>query len=153
MTTLPQKQIYLDFILDELKAGVVERKEILSKFVKKWQVTPRTFDRHLLKAREQYILFAEELSRKKDEALKEAETATVGRIILSRDERLEIASKIAKGEAWKITGTNTIVAPTAADRLKALDYLAKVDGDYTPQKTETIIKQTYRMPDGTVIEF
>ena len=71
--------------------------------------------------------------------------------ILSREQRMEIASNIAKGESWKTGGVH--VVPSASDRIRALDYLAKMNGDYAPQKITSTTKQVYVMPDGTEIEF
>jgi len=45
---------------------------------------------------------------------------------------MEIASNIAKGKAWK--SGNVMVVPNASDRMKACDYLSKIDGDYAPTK-------------------
>jgi hypothetical protein len=45
---------------------------------------------------------------------------------------MEIASNIAKGKAWK--SGNVMIVPNASDRMKACDYLSKIDGDYAPTK-------------------
>jgi hypothetical protein len=47
---------------------------------------------------------------------------------------MQIASNIAKGKAWK--SGDVMVVPNASDRMKACDYLSKIDGDYAPNKTE-----------------
>lgn len=52
--------------------------------------------------------------------------------ILTKFERMEIASNIARGKAWKVG--NEIIIPSASDKLKACDYLSKIEGDYAPTK-------------------
>lgn len=65
--------------------------------------------------------------------------------ILTRDERLEIASKIAKGEGRKVpikfdkdgrAIAFEIMYPTAGDSLRAIDYMSKIDGDFAPKKLD-----------------
>jgi len=51
---------------------------------------------------------------------------------------MEIASNIAKGKAWK--SGNVMIVPNASDRMKACDYLSKIDGAYAPQKIDNTIK-------------
>ena len=84
--------------------------------------------------------------------------------ILSTAERMEMLSKIAKGEV-KIKKPFVIAGkimeypsePDHADRTKAIAELNKMDGSYAPAKTETTITDTrppstVTMPDGTKIE-
>ena len=84
--------------------------------------------------------------------------------ILSTAERMEMLSKIAKGEV-KIKKPFVIAGkimeypsePDHNDRTKAIAELNKMDGSYAPAKTETTITDTrppstVTMPDGTKIE-
>lgn len=76
-----------------------------------------------------------ELERNSIEMAKEAQN----RAILSKYERMEIASKIAKGEAWKVGGS--LIIPNGADRMKALDYLSRIDGDFAAAKKDITVTE------------
>ena len=52
---------------------------------------------------------------------------------------MQIAEKIALGEMQKIEGQ--LIIPSFSDRLKALDYLSKVEGDYAAAKIEQTINE------------
>ena len=60
--------------------------------------------------------------------------------ILTKLQRLEIASNIAQGKARKVN--DQIIIPTDGDRIRALDYLAKIEGDYAPNKTDINVSST-----------
>ena len=72
------------------------------------------------------------LNKGKDDIILETEKERLKSAILTKFERMEIASNIAKGKAWK--SGNVMVVPNASDRMKACDYLSKIDGDYAPTK-------------------
>ena len=72
------------------------------------------------------------LNKGKDDIILDAEKERLKSAILTKFERMEIASNIARGKAWKV-GAEVII-PTANDKLKACDYLSKIDGDYAPTK-------------------
>ena len=74
------------------------------------------------------------LNKGKDDIILDSEKERLKSAILTKFERMEIASNIAKGKAWK--SGNVIIVPNASDRMKACDYLSKIDGDYAPSKTE-----------------
>lgn len=78
------------------------------------------------------------LNKGKDDIILESEKERLKSAILTKFERMEIASNIAKGKAWK-TG-NVMIVPNASDRMKACDYLSKIDGDYAPAKIQTEIR-------------
>lgn len=86
----------------------------------------------------QYDIYEKEydltLNKGKDEQIQESEKERLKLAILTKFERMEIASNIARGKAWKVG--NEIIIPTASDKLKACDYLSKIEGDYAPSKTE-----------------
>ena len=72
------------------------------------------------------------LNKGKDDIILESEKERLKSAILTKFERMEIASNIARGKAWK--SGNVMVVPNASDRMKACDYLSKIDGDYAPTK-------------------
>lgn len=94
------------------------------------------------------------LNKGKDEGILDAEKERLKMDILTKFERMKIASDIGRGKAWKVG--DDVIKPNANDRLKALDYLSKVDGDYAATKLETELTITERpqikLPDGTIIE-
>ena len=77
------------------------------------------------------------LNKGKDDIILESEKERLKMAILTRHERMKIASDIGKGKAWKVG--DEILIPTSSDRLRALDYLSKVEGDYAPIKSETTL--------------
>ena len=82
----------------------------------------------------------ESLNNKKIEIGIQKQKDAVNKAILTKLERMEIASKIAKGEAWQVRGN--LVVPTGNDRLKALEYLSKIEGDFAPVKQDLSIKSS-----------
>ena len=78
------------------------------------------------------------LNNGKDAQIQEAEKERLKSAILTKYERILIAQSIAQGKAWK--AGNTMVVPSAGDRIRALDYLAKIEGDYAPNKTDINVK-------------
>ena len=72
------------------------------------------------------------LNKGKDDIILESEKERLKSAILTKFERMEIASNIAKGKAWR--SGDVMVVPNASDRMKACDYLSKIDGDYAPTK-------------------
>ena len=79
------------------------------------------------------------LNKGKDDIILESEKERLKSAILTKFERMEIASNIAKGKAWK--SGNVMIVPNASDRMKACDYLSKIDGDYAPSKTDVTVNE------------
>lgn len=73
---------------------------------------------------------------------------TVNEAILTRNERMEIASNIAKGKEWRVG--NELMIPSGSDRLKALEYLSKIEGDFAAIKQDIKVEGTG--VDGFLIE-
>ena len=80
------------------------------------------------------------LNKGKDDIILESEKERLKSAILTKFERMEIASNIAKGKAWK--SGNVMIVPNASDRMKACDYLSKIDGDYSATKTLLEVTET-----------
>ena len=79
------------------------------------------------------------LNKGKDDIILDSEKERLKSAILTKFERMEIASNIAKGKAWK--SGNVMIVPNASDRMKACDYLSKIDGDYAPSKTDVTVNE------------
>ncbi len=67
-----------------------------------------------------------------------AEKEVAKELILSKIDRLRIAEEIAVGKAKKMITENgtKIVMPTFGERLKALEYLSKIQGDFVASQLE-----------------
>lgn len=126
----PNKEKVLSELMFELEKGS-DRAACLAKIVKKWQISTRTFDRHWKTANEAYKQRQESIQKTLTAKSTEAAIKRQNEAILTKEERMVIASKIARGEGWRV-GKN-VLAPSAGDRLRALDWLAKVEGDYMPK--------------------
>lgn len=140
----PNKEKYIDFIVNELNNGNVQYKEVMLVFVSKFQLTEQTFVR--------YWKLANERHREAQKAIKEAkEVQTIANELdklktlnLTKIDRMLIAEGIAMGKAKKIEGQ--IFVPTPMEQLKALDYLSKIEADYAPTKVADV------NPDGSAKE-
>lgn len=105
----------------------------------KWHIGHRTFIRYW---KEAITTYSERQQSIQNELLIQSTEASKERLklaILTKDERMEIASKIAKGEAWRVD--DTVIIPNGSDRMKALDYLSKIEGDFAAVKQELKIEE------------
>lgn len=138
---------YIAHIIELLQSGLVERGEVMATFGKKWQVGDRTFDRYWKIAQERHKEAQILINKERDVLYKQKEIDSKKAQLLSRDERLKIADDIAKGNARKIKigGKDELLIPTSGDQLKALDYLAKVHGDYAPSKQDVTLNEGFKI--------
>lgn len=127
------KQKAIELILNELEKGSTYT-HCLEVIRRKWTLADTTYQRYWKEARSLYEGMQEAIREKlKDELLK-AERERIKKAILTKDERMLEASKIARGEGRKISGS--VFIPNDRDRLQALDYLSKIEGDYAPEKID-----------------
>jgi len=138
---MTKQQEYISFIISELEKGNVERKIVLSKFVKKWHTSDRTFDRVWKKANEEYSGRQKSIQKQKEELYTKSELERQNEAILSREKILEMSSNISKQLYDKILSDN--------DNIKSQDVLAfnsinerisKMQGFEAPKKVENEIK-------------
>ncbi len=122
---MKNKQIYIDFIIDKLNKGNVHYKDVMLVFVSKFELTEQTFVRYWKKANEQYKEQRRLINKTKQEQRTNEEIKAVKTLVLDKVGRMEIAESIAMEE----NNSNL-------DRLKALDYLSKIEGDFAPEKVE-----------------
>jgi len=135
----PNKEQYIDFILNELRKGNVLYVDVCSVFCGNFRLTERSFDK--------YWKLANEAHREVQQAIKEAkEVQTITNELdklktlnLTKIDRMKIAESIAMGKAKRVEGQ--IVMPSPSDQLKALDYLSKIEGDYASIKQEVKINK------------
>lgn len=124
------KQKSIDLILSEMKKGNLDAVQVLGEIGKNWEVSQSSFYRHW---KEATTIFEERQSMIQSELLKEDvrfAKESLKKDILTLQERKEIATRIARGE----TLTKNDEPPKVSDRLKALEYLSKVEGDFAPKK-------------------
>jgi hypothetical protein len=129
----PNKENTVQDILIELEKGI-SYNECMALNGKKWQLAERTFVRYWNKANEQYKEVLNKRQKELNDISTEAEKERLKSALLTKHERLLIAQGIAQGKAWK--SGDIKVVPSAGDRIRALDFIAKVEGDYTAVKTE-----------------
>ena len=128
----PNKQTYIDFINNELNKGNVKYNDVCLLFCTKFSLTKQSFNKYWKTANEAYQKQRETINRQKMDESIANEIEAVKSLILDKYDRLKIAEDIAQGKAEKIEGT--LIVPSPSDRLRALDYLSRVHGDYAPTK-------------------
>lgn len=133
MALKPNKEKIVQDIIIELEAGS-NYSTALALNGTKWQLPKRTFDRYWKMAQEVYSERQQAIQKQLERDSITAAQERLKKAILTKDERMQIASDIARGKAWKV-GTD-IIAPTGSDRIKALDFLAKIEGDYAASKQD-----------------
>jgi hypothetical protein len=128
---------------------MVNRRDILAKFGKKWQTSTRTLDRLYKEAKEHNKTRLKKQQKAKDEVLVERAKEAIKHDILTREQAEEILTNIAKGKARKIPlksviedGVEKFVGfelqyPNDGERERAIAQLSKMEGWDAPVKTET----------------
>lgn len=125
-----------------LKIGK-ERADILANIVDKWQISARTFDRHLKIANERYKETQQAIIKAVNDTL-QAETVEAIKTGLKTDLELEaILSGYATGSILTediIDGTAVLRGLTPLESMKAIDLLFKKRGSNAPIKTKATIE-------------
>jgi hypothetical protein len=134
---MENKTAYTDFILTELNKGNVNYKDVFLVFLSKFKLSEPTFVKYWKIANKAYLEQRTEINNAKLKESVTQEKQAVKTLVLDKVSRMKIAEEIAIGKAKKIDGI--IIMPSPSDRLRALDYLSKIEGDYAPTKTETDI--------------
>lgn len=129
----PNKENIINDILIELEKGI-NYNECLILFGTKWNLPKTTFTRYWKNANDRYREVLNSRQKELDVLTTDLEKERLKSAILTKYERLMIAQGIAQGKARKIG--DTVMIPSDGDRIRALDFIAKVEGDYTASKTE-----------------
>lgn len=138
------KQKAKKIILSEMEKGLTfnDTYAVISRNV---QLSERAFSNYWKECQKEYLEQQNRLEKAKEDARVEIEKEAVKYRILSRYERMEIASRIAMGEerdvVTKTDGDGNVIekakiSPSDNERVRALDYLSKIEGDYAPEKME-----------------
>lgn len=131
----PNKQKYIDFIIDNLENGNVQYKDVMLLFVSNFQLTEKTFVVYWKLANEKHKERQESINKEllsvdienKKQVLKSTNLDKIGRILIAEEIALKNGDKIS-----------------ASDQLKALDYLSKINGDFAPQRIENETNINFR---------
>lgn len=130
----PNKQLYIDFILNELEKGNVQYKDVMLVFVSKFELSEQTFVRYWKQANESHKEQRNLINNAKTEQTIATEKESVKKAILQKHEALEILTEIAIGKPKKVEGQ--IIMPSANERRGAIETMAKIEGWEAPKKTE-----------------
>lgn len=132
----PNKQVQIDFIIACLKLGQ-DRGKILTKVVKKWQMSDRSFDRLLKQAKSEYSALQRKLKKAKDQLDLDNGIKQHKKLIADANERKEILTKILRGQIplgkpMVVDGViqTVVVVPDWMDRKNAIAELNKMEGEY-----------------------
>lgn len=144
----PNKEVIICELIAAMDFGA-ERAEALSTVGEKWQLKPRTFDRAWSEAKKRFNSAMEKEKQAFDEVRHEAKVEAFKANIMTKIERMEVLSQIARGEiplkkhivvsegfglGSRIDEVE--VVPNYQDRKAAIAELNKMEGDYAPTKTD-----------------
>ena len=122
---MSKQETYISFIKDELRKGNVEYNKVSSVFCSKFQLTDRTFANHWKTANEEYKLESSKVEDAKVQERIENEIQSVRSDILSKQETLEILSKILKNDK-----------EDSRARISAANQMSKMEGWEAPKQIE-----------------
>lgn len=136
----PSRQTIIDEIIKGIEQGL-SRGKLLSKIVKKWQMSDRTFDRHLKIANQQHAELQQKAKAAADLAYIQSSEEAAKKAVMSKAERLAVLTQIARCEVSVKAGdaanpVEVIVPVDTLERIKAIAEINKMEGDYA----ETSIK-------------
>ena len=93
---MSKTKAYVDYILELMRSGDIDRSIIVSKFCKKFQTTERTADTYWKEAKEAYNIELDEIKSKSVEDYRQSELERLKAQILDRDKILEMQSNLVK---------------------------------------------------------
>jgi hypothetical protein len=138
----PNKENIINDILIELEKGITFE-DCFKLIQTKSNLVRSTFSSYWKIANERYKDIVNKRQSELNALSTDLEKERLKSAILTKHERILMAQGIAQGKAWK--SGNVMVVPNAGDRIRALDFIAKVEGDYTASKIQTEITQTTKI--------
>jgi vacuolar-type H+-ATPase subunit I/STV1 len=142
------KQKIVAEIAEELQKGST-RAEIVAKFCKKFQKSPRMVDNYLKIAYQQQSELQEKAKIASDEAYIEKSKEAAIEAVMSKIERQSILSDIARGRIDVLEGTLPVKVEVL-ERIKAISELNKMEGDYAPTKIDnTVVLEVLKVGYGS----
>jgi len=123
------KQIYIDFIIDELNKGNVQYKDVLLVFVSKFEVTEQTFVRYWKTANEKHSERRRAINDAKMEQTIKTEKESVTASNFKKEEALKMLSNTAKIFYSKIQENKRAADPRDATALcSVIDKIDRIEG-------------------------
>jgi len=142
----PNKELIVNEMLGEMDFGITYT-ECMEVNKRKWKLTEGTFVRYWKEASARYLAANESAKKAISEVREDAVKNRASKGILSKEERLEILSNIARGdlsyqmEVPSKFGPQKITAwPSFNDRKGAVNEINKMEGDYAPIKKDITSK-------------
>jgi predicted nucleic acid-binding Zn-ribbon protein len=167
---MAKNDAYIAYILKELRGGVAKRDKILSKFVKQWQTSERTFDRAWKIAQETYRIESDKAEKEIASIVVSEKVESVRNGLKSKNERMdniqkqidELNSILESGKTKDAIidektlsyldierSLTAIEKATLMKTIKDLNAeLNKMDGSYAPTQTKIeLSKEQPLFPD------
>lgn len=143
-----KKEVYVEFIIDNLKSGIVDYKENIRLFQTKFDTSRQTFINYWKIANAQYAGLIQCEKSEKNKIFLEKKINESEKGYLKREQKIKILSEIASGEITLGTGEK-IISPNFKERILAIQELNRMDGDHSPTRIETNIPISgFRLLDG-----
>lgn len=132
----PNKQAYIDFILNELQRGNVQYKEVMLGFVSNFQLTEKTFVVYWKNANLHHKINQDLIKKELASISINAEKERLKKAILSKDEILEKLTEIAN-KAFSNSKDGTKIDYN--NRINAMKVLVDILGLKAPTNTNVSI--------------
>jgi len=133
----PNKELVVNDILGEMDFGISYNECLLLNSTK-WQLADRTFVRYWKEARTRFSELSERTKTAFEEVYLDGKKEALKKAILTKHERMELLTKLAKGEipTWRevITedGIQRLEYYSGAEAKAAIAEINKMDGEYAP---------------------
>lgn len=149
---MTKEQIYIDFIIDEIKKGIIDRKEIVAKFCKKFQKSERTADTFWKKANEAYLEAQQSINEIKAKEYTEKELERLRKDLIDRDKAIEMQANVLKLMYNKISKTKDNLHPNDVSAfnstMERYSKLMGIDQAKKIEQTNTVIEVIRRDADS-----
>lgn len=133
---MSKTKAYVDYILELMRSGDIDRSVIVSKFCKKFQTTERTADTYWKDAKEAYNVELDEIKSKSVEDYRENELERLKAQILDRDKILEMQSNLVKLAYNKMVKTKEPLPSDLQAYNSTIERYSKLLGLDAPKQIE-----------------
>ena len=133
---MSKTKAYVDYILELMRSGDIDRSVIVSKFCKKFQTTERTADTYWKDAKEAYNVELDEIKSKSVEDYRQNELERLKAQILDRDKILEMQSNLVKLAYNKMVKTKEPLPSDLQAYNSTIERYSKLLGLDAPKQIE-----------------
>jgi len=134
---MTKEQIYIDFIVDEIKKGNIEPKNIISLFCTKFHKTERTFWNYWEKANEVYLEAQNSINELKAKEYTEKELERQKSALIDREKAIEMQENVLKIMYNKIMKAKDNPSPMDINAFNnTMERYSKITGVDAPKKIE-----------------